>query len=356
MSVESIETGHNDYWKQSGSWETDAKMFDIEENFNDSKFVSDVKNLPVAKLARETQLNILDDEIEEQHQLDIHYHTVKQKMEMEMRQMELELGISLERYKDMPRALRLTIKSPSFQLAQTSRRNANSEKVNGFGRDQIFDNSSSAGLDYEDERSTGKFTIFPDTPDLGPMNEQQSDEGDVLTSMSEEVVRDLFELCYPYDIRNEHEDSDWVYWDMAQHLEYPNLSWGDRALEHQKFKAELFKTEMCRSWAKFGLCPYGENCRFAHGHTELRVRPKPHWKYKTELCKKFLAGYCPYGSRCSFVHMPSEWHGATRGIQRSVRPTVDLSQTRERYDRERHRNPTPIDSERAFDRMLRLNE
>jgi len=267
--------------------------------------------------------------------------------------MEIQLGISLERYIDMPRDLGLTIKSPSFQRAQASRRNANCEKVNVLGKDQIFDNSSSAGLDYEDERSTGKFTNFPETPDLGPMNEQQSDEGDVLTSMSEEVVRDLFELCYPYDIKNEPEYSDWVYWEMAQ--QYPGLLWGDKTMEHQKFKAELFKTEMCRSWAKFGLCPYGENCRFAHGHGELRVRPKPHWKYKTELCKKFLAGYCPYGSRCSFVHMPSEWHGAARRIQRSLQTAIDFSHTRGRYNRKSYRNPL-MDSERAFHRMLRLNE
>jgi len=82
---------------------------------------------------------------------------------------------------------------------------------------------------------------------------------------------------------------------IARHLKKPN----------QISNMELFKTEMCRSWTEHGMCPYGKFCRFAHGYEELRVRPKPH-KYKTEKCKKFLAGYCPYGSRCCFVHDPNE--------------------------------------------------
>jgi len=354
MSVESFETSHNDYWMWSGR-ETDASMFEVEENFYNSKFGSEIENLPSAKQSIETWLKMLENEIEEK-QFDNHYHTIKQKLEMELRQMEYELGISADGYKDMPCTSAYTMESPSFQLAQAVRLIPTNGKVNVWGRDQIYENSSSAALEHEDELSAGKFTTFPDTPDMGHMNELQSEDGDVLTSMSEDVVRDLFELCYPNDIRNEHEDSDWVYKDMGQVDSFNLLRWA-KTIDHQKFKAELFKTELCRSWVKYGLCPYRENCRFAHGRAQLRMRPKLHWKYKTELCKKFLAGYCPYGSRCNFIHMTNDWRRALSRMRRSVRTATDFVQTRERYNRITHRNPIPtMDLEQAFDRMIRLNE
>jgi len=76
--------------------------------------------------------------------------------------------------------------------------------------------------------------------------------------------------------------------------------------EHQNLNSYLFKTETCRSWRKFGVCIYGDNCNFAHGFRELRPKPIPHRNYKTEMCKNFLAGHCPYGSRCCFVHNPTK--------------------------------------------------
>jgi len=83
--------------------------------------------------------------------------------------------------------------------------------------------------------------------------------------------------------------------------------------DQNNLKLDLYKTEICRSWRKFGVCIYGDFCRFAHGSNELRVRPKPHRNYKTELCKKFLSGFCPYGARCCFVHNPNERYYAITG-------------------------------------------
>jgi len=79
-----------------------------------------------------------------------------------------------------------------------------------------------------------------------------------------------------------------------------------KTYEHPNINPNFFKTETCRSWRKFGVCIYGENCNVAHGFRELRVKPVPLRNYKTEMCKKFLAGHCPYGSRCCFVHNLTE--------------------------------------------------
>lgn len=106
----------------------------------------------------------------------------------------------------------------------------------------------------------------------------------------------------------------------------------DNTIEDQKFNAELFKTEICRSWRKFGACIYGDSCHFAHGVSELRVRPKPHRNYKTEMCKKFLAGYCPYGPRCCFVHNPNEQYESMNGGHIANRSLACLAYSKENRD------------------------
>ncbi|KAJ1974012.1 positive regulation of deadenylation-independent decapping of nuclear-transcribed mRNA [Dimargaris xerosporica] len=65
---------------------------------------------------------------------------------------------------------------------------------------------------------------------------------------------------------------------------------------------EVYKTELCRSFAITGHCKYANNCKFAHGLAELRPR-KRHPKYKSIPCRTFEAhGCCPYGNRCNFIH------------------------------------------------------
>eukprot|EP00887_Chlorella_sp_A99_P007475 scaffold2.g7475.t1 len=47
---------------------------------------------------------------------------------------------------------------------------------------------------------------------------------------------------------------------------------------------------------------YGAKCQFAHGREEMRPVQR-HPKYKTEVCRTFAAtGICPYGMRCRFIH------------------------------------------------------
>lgn len=76
-----------------------------------------------------------------------------------------------------------------------------------------------------------------------------------------------------------------------------------QAIERAK---KLYKTELCRSWQEYNMCPYGVKCQFAHGEKELR-QVERHRKYKTELCKKFHSeGVCPFGTRCIFIHEEDE--------------------------------------------------
>ena len=76
-----------------------------------------------------------------------------------------------------------------------------------------------------------------------------------------------------------------------------------QAMERAK---KLYKTEVCRSWMEYNMCPYGAKCQFAHGEAELR-QVERHRKYKTEKCKKFHSeGVCPFGSRCIFIHEEDE--------------------------------------------------
>uniref|UniRef100_A0A0R3RZG7 C3H1-type domain-containing protein n=1 Tax=Elaeophora elaphi TaxID=1147741 RepID=A0A0R3RZG7_9BILA len=75
-------------------------------------------------------------------------------------------------------------------------------------------------------------------------------------------------------------------------------------LHKERRRTSAYKTSLCSAFRDSGQCPYGFQCRFAHGIAELRPAPGPHPKYKTQLCNKFaLYGLCPYGGRCQFIHM-----------------------------------------------------
>lgn len=84
----------------------------------------------------------------------------------------------------------------------------------------------------------------------------------------------------------------------------------------------FFKTRICHKF-RFGNCPKGEHCTYAHGVGEIR-KPPPNWKvlagsrneewmqfldddqkiiHKMGLCKKYYNGEeCPYGDKCCFLH------------------------------------------------------
>ncbi|XP_052205532.1 zinc finger CCCH domain-containing protein 14-like [Diospyros lotus] len=88
----------------------------------------------------------------------------------------------------------------------------------------------------------------------------------------------------------------------SQRVYVPGSKREEEALEFEVYNQGMFKTELCNKWQQTGECPYGQNCQFAHGITELRPVIR-HPRYKTEVCRMVLAGdNCPYGHRCHFRH------------------------------------------------------
>ena len=76
--------------------------------------------------------------------------------------------------------------------------------------------------------------------------------------------------------------------------------------EHQKFVEDYkkkYKTEICKNFEFKGTCHWGDQCSFAHGHTELRNKTHINLHYKSKLCKQFFEkGHCNYGYRCQYLH------------------------------------------------------
>jgi len=153
-------------------------------------------------------------------------------------------------------------------------------------------------------RMTGGIPDLPESPVLGSINSTWSDSSVGLRANcnNEEFKSGSEELCDLFDSGLSLEDPS----TGSKFNASTSSSKDENTLQDQKLKTNLFKTEICRSWRKFGLCNYGKSCIFAHGTDELRKRPIGHQKYKTKMCEKFLAGFCPYGSRCSFIHSPYE--------------------------------------------------
>ena len=72
----------------------------------------------------------------------------------------------------------------------------------------------------------------------------------------------------------------------------------------EHLKDPKYKTEMCKSFVKYGKCSYKKKCRYAHGESELISKNISNKNYKRIKCNNFHAkpGHCPYGRRCQYVH------------------------------------------------------
>jgi len=70
----------------------------------------------------------------------------------------------------------------------------------------------------------------------------------------------------------------------------------------------------CHSFTEKGECPYGDNCKYAHGNLELTERLEMANIDKIKrileqrgLCHEYLeSGECKYGQNCKFAHARGE--------------------------------------------------
>ncbi|GKA41580.1 zinc finger CCCH domain-containing protein 14-like protein, partial [Tanacetum coccineum] len=94
---------------------------------------------------------------------------------------------------------------------------------------------------------------------------------------------------------------------MQQRVRVAGEKKAGEGMEFEVYNQGMSKTELCNKWQETGACPYGDNCHFAHGISELRPVIR-HPRYKTEVCRMVLAGdICPYGHPfvicfCHFRH------------------------------------------------------
>ncbi|QRG37044.1 hypothetical protein FDK38_001414 [Candidozyma auris] len=72
--------------------------------------------------------------------------------------------------------------------------------------------------------------------------------------------------------------------------------------KQKNINTQLYKTELCVSYMKMGVCPYGSKCQFAHGEDDLKTVERPaNWRSKP--CANWAKfGSCRYGKRCCFKH------------------------------------------------------
>ncbi|CAG9323050.1 unnamed protein product [Blepharisma stoltei] len=63
-----------------------------------------------------------------------------------------------------------------------------------------------------------------------------------------------------------------------------------------------YKTELCKKWMA-GFCEFGEKCAFAHGNEQLRQINSISDSSKIKKCAKFFElGYCLLLHKCPFRH------------------------------------------------------
>lgn len=98
---------------------------------------------------------------------------------------------------------------------------------------------------------------------------------------------------------------------MAKQMDYsPSTEDSMSPRAHQQMplpkpsiKKDKEKSQLCKKFIEFGVCPYEKKCKFAHGSHELKKNQQPNCRYKTKECGVFLhEGSCMYGERCNFIH------------------------------------------------------
>jgi len=278
-------------------------------NKNDLQTMYDKQDYSAAQLVKISNLKKRN-EREIQRQRELLLLMLKQKMEITQLRRKLDFTRHVE-----AESFGLSNLAPYLEFASQGVREQTAEG------DESWASCSNITVSNIEDYVTSSSGFLAGKSERRARNVCSSRYGERLSSLDnlehQQLIRDLSEL---YNLYESGEDEASFLPTRCGRAKGHNVRFSASHLKktNQMSNVELFKTEMCRSWREFGMCPYGNICRFAHGYGELRARPKPH-KYKTVKCKKFLAGYCPYGSRCVFVHNPNEQQrtpGCTAGEEK----------------------------------------
>ncbi|CAK8679086.1 unnamed protein product [Clavelina lepadiformis] len=71
-------------------------------------------------------------------------------------------------------------------------------------------------------------------------------------------------------------------------------------------RRRTFKTRPCKFFQATGRCRYGTKCFFAHNEKEKRVDISKVYKYKTEICQRWLRRIPHSAALCHYAHGASE--------------------------------------------------
>lgn len=128
------------------------------------------------------------------------------------------------------------------------------------------------------------------------LNYQYSDRKSSVSENSEELFQFEKPTPTPPQLTRKRSTS------SAKHHHHHHHHHSAPSTSPKNVNTSLYKTELCASFIKVGICPYGNKCQFAHGENELkRVERPPKWRSKP--CVNWARyGSCRYGNRCCFKH------------------------------------------------------
>lgn len=103
----------------------------------------------------------------------------------------------------------------------------------------------------------------------------------------------------------------------------------------RRFQAQFRKTELCQSFLS-GYCHRGRGCGFAHGEKELNALPDLR---KTSICKAWSKGTCRLSSEeCRFAHGRSELQRTSFFERKQTHVNSELGEAQPKEDADEELN------------------
>jgi len=98
---------------------------------------------------------------------------------------------------------------------------------------------------------------------------------------------------------------------MAQTL---NNTAANSNKDRARYEQQFYKTRQCSFYAK-GKCTRGQQCKYAHGETELQDRPDLTF---TSLCREYATTGTCTNPKCSFAHNPGQLRATGKFFKTSL--------------------------------------